>query len=983
MKRFVRSAWPLVFALSACIPAVAAPTFQERVTYIPSLTSAERTKIHGYVEALSGDVGDAVAGDGSYNPLTLVGAMLDGGSYDSISRGAGGQAVSTAYPFPVNNNANNQNERDRKSAKLAWLVGVAKAHGFPVVVQRQADKYVYVEIGDPDAPEMVMALSHLDSPTASVSSAQLNRWRGADGLIGSESSYYPNSYHAPYVKDGWIYGAGIQDDSGPTLATMLAAKALMEAGLPSDRRIRIVMGIYEDGGPGTPSVTNTANFMSIPYYTSNPSFYDNWAYKMLNREEMPIAAYTSDSRFPVIVGNSVASTPAVSMNLSGDSGKPFSLSAAVAGVTLRAGDPTLKDIAYGSTTQIASRAVFTLNVAGVSADDRNSFVSSINAAATAQGWLPASPTELPKVKAEISGDTVVLEINTGVAMEMPTPQYGKNAVVWGMHLLSEALGARGITSADLQLKKVAEGIADLFFRGGVEGEAYIGRYMGIAEDLLRNPDNGAPNLTFALMGGINSENLASFYTAGTGSLSIPLYIRSMHTNATDYDAAVAAVRSAWQDKGFTLGTIGNFSNPSLYLTHDNPLIALQLASYRGSMDHDPAAFSDVYGLLDLAFAQGTTGGTLAGNFRNKMDAFGAIIPGNERWWHTANERMKTASAVQMTKLMADGMLEMARYTGPAGAKYMWADIPGLNADRADLDLLDVTIGTYKDAWDAVRSGDLGKDVLFAATSFNIPMWNGRGNTSPSAAAFAAGHGTGGVYLPLNDPDFVANTFVLPMRLEFKVTKPANATAAEWNFLRNGGYENFSFNVLRGGSVMRLTVPNGQSADKFFYKRVSAFDPNSLYVSVNLAITDDAYQGVGPVVADSKTDLYSVNPTYLASNANPFPDRGAKQQRGFFLFGDGAKDAEFTSPEAIYVTLPAMVQACSAAPGVANVVLDSIGFKGGRGAIAKAVASEMGSHPDDKNGSMFWGIDYCVNGQPNPYYEAAVKSFLRTKFGLKV
>jgi hypothetical protein len=25
-------------------------------------------------------------------------------------------------------------------------------------------------------------------------------------------------------------------------------------------------------------------------------------------------------------------------------------------------------------------------------------------------------------------------------MEMPTPQYGKNAIVWGMHLLSEALG---------------------------------------------------------------------------------------------------------------------------------------------------------------------------------------------------------------------------------------------------------------------------------------------------------------------------------------------------------------------------------------------------------------------------------------------------------------------------------------------------------------------------------------------------------------
>ena len=48
-----------------------------------------------------------------------------------------------------------------------------------------------------------------------------------------------------------------------------------------------------------------------------------------------------------------------------------------------------------------------------------------------------------------------------------------------------------------------------------------------------------------------------------------------------------------------------------------------------------------------------------------MTAFGAVIPGNERWWHTANERMKVASAVQMTKMMADGMLEMARYSGPA------------------------------------------------------------------------------------------------------------------------------------------------------------------------------------------------------------------------------------------------------------------------------------------------------------------------------
>jgi len=377
----------------------------------------------------------------------------------------------------------------------------------------------------------------------------------------------------------------------------------------------------------------------------------------------------------------------------------------------------------------------------------------------------------------------------------------------------------------------------------------------------------------------------------------------MHTNATDYNDAIAAVNGAWQGKGFTVGAIGAFSNPTLYVTHDNPLIALQLASYRGTMKNDPAAFSDVFGVLDLAYAQGTTGGTLAGNFQNKMTAFGAIIPGNERWWHTANERMKIASAVQMTKLMADGMLEMARYTGPAGAKFMWADIPGLNADRADLDLLDVTIGTYEDAYDSVLPGHLGNAKLLAATSFNIPMWSARGNSSPTAAAYAAGHGAGGVYLPLNNADFLANTFVLPMRLEFKVTKPANLTAAEWNFLVQGGFKNFSFNVLKGGTVIPLTPPVGEGADKFFYKRVSARDPNAIYVSVNLAITDDSYQGVGTVVADSKTDLYSVNPTYLASNPNPFPERGAKEKKGFFVFGDGSKNAEFASPEAIYVTLP--------------------------------------------------------------------------------
>jgi len=870
--------------------------FQPSVTYEVSLTPAERTLIHAQVDAIAGDVGDAVVGDGRYDPLSLVGAMITGSSYDSISRGG---TAPTSYPFPVSNTTGNQNERDRKVAKLAWVKKLAEDLGFPVVIQRQDDKYVYIEIGDPDAPEMVMALSHLDSPTGSVSTANLARWRGPDGLIGAASSSYPNSYKIPYVKDGWIYGAGMQDDSGPTLATLFAAKALMEAGLPCDRRIRIVMGAYEDGGPGTPSVPNTSTFISTPYYTSNPGFYDNWAYKALNREETPIAAYTSDSRFPVIVGNSGSVTPTVSMNLSSDAGKPFRLVSATAGITLRAGDPTLKDIAYGSTTQVASRAIFTLDLTNVSAGDRNSFVSDINAAATARGWLPTPPNATPKVQTTITGDNLAIEINTDVAMEMPTPQYGKNAIVWAMYLISEALDAKGVTASDMQLKRAAEGLADLFFRGEVEGDAYIGKNMGIPESLLRNPVNGIPNFTFALMGGINTENMTSIYSSN--SLSMTMQIRSMHINATNSSTAAAAVTSAFQAKGFTIGSIGSPLGAGLYTTHDNPLVALQLASYRGTMNHDPAAFSDVYDLIDIAFPQGTTGGTLAGNFQNKMTAFGATIPGNERWWHTANERMKVNSAIQMTKLMADGMLEMARYTGPAGAQFMWADMPGLNADRSDLDLLDVTIGTFKDASSAVL-GKLDGNRLLGATSFDIPMWSGRGNSSPTASAYALGHATGGVYLPTNNADFTANTFVAPMRLEFKVEKPDNLNKTQWNMLVNGDLDILSFNILSGGNVVPLTLPAGADADKYFAKRVSLFDPNTMYVSVNLAVKDAPYTGVETILADSKTDLFTINPSYLANNPNPFPERGAIEQRGFFLFGDGSKNARFASPEAVYVTV---------------------------------------------------------------------------------
>ena len=115
-------------AANASAAGIGEERFQPSVTYDLSVTDAERDAIHAEVEALAGRVSNARAGDGTYDPLTLVGAMLDGATYDSISRGG---TAATAYPFPVSNTAANQNEYDRKVAKLAWVVKLATRPGFP------------------------------------------------------------------------------------------------------------------------------------------------------------------------------------------------------------------------------------------------------------------------------------------------------------------------------------------------------------------------------------------------------------------------------------------------------------------------------------------------------------------------------------------------------------------------------------------------------------------------------------------------------------------------------------------------------------------------------------------------------------------------------------------------------------------------------------------------------------------------------------
>lgn len=893
----------LILFLVFCILTITAVSSFGLANYNLTVTTGQRDSIHQRIEGLKDQL------------FAAMGRQIE---IDSISYG--GALEDTSWPFAVRNvagttgsglQAGNRLERDRKISMFKEAVDTAKALGFPVVVQRQNDKIIYAEFGDPDAPEMVMALSHLDSPTSSITSPNLGHWMNETGTPD------PEAYHKFITRTiggvEWMYGAGIQDDSGPTVATLLAAKALMDAGFPIDRRIRIAMGGYEDFSPTRPTAAQTRTFVNIPYYpANNPGFFDNWAYKYLFREEIPIACFTSDSRFPVIIGNSGVANRTATMSLAADSGLKFELVSGDRGITDRAGDDTLQYIGDGSGVFLPSKASFALRANGATQVEVDTLLGALQAAQTSDMGGGGGTVTLGT--ATLSGySCITITINTNVAMEAPTPQYGKNAVVWGMYLIDKANREGAFPDTSLKLLTAAKDITAAFMKDGVEN--YQGEYIGI--NPIRRADNGCPYMTISYGQNVGKTSVPSaqtFFSASTGILTTDLYIRSMYDVNTDYTAAQDKVTAAFPaGNGWALGNAPSFPSPTLYLKHDNPLTELQFASYRNTIS--ASGFEDVAALLPVSYPQGTTGGTLASDYWNKMNAYGAVLPGNERWWHGANERMSKKSAVQMTKAFADCLLEMARYSGPAGAQFLSADITGFNSDRADLDLLDVTIGTFKDARAVLGQSSFGGKRLAAATAFDIEMFSAPFTGGQTQAAINLGHAPNGIYVPLDNADYVSKTFVAPMRLEFKLKKDdLGISNSNWQSIKGMSIEKtlsyFEFNIRKAdGTIVSLNnLAPSNNLGKYFSRRISKYDPNTLYLTVHLAIADRAGDAISvtPIVA-SRSDRYEpVDPI----NYNPWSSRLETTQRGFFLVDDGAKDGKFTSPSAIFVTtsLPRVIDA---------------------------------------------------------------------------
>jgi succinyl-diaminopimelate desuccinylase len=135
----------------------------------------------------------------------------------------------------------------RKALQIAGELGFKTQYG-------EGGYYGIAEIGE--GKEMLGILGHLDV----VPPGKLEDWE--------------RDPFDPVEIDGMLYGRGTQDDKGPMLAALFAVKALMDAGVKFNKRIRFIFGADEET-----------------------------LWRCINRykeiEELPGMGFSPDSRFPV------------------------------------------------------------------------------------------------------------------------------------------------------------------------------------------------------------------------------------------------------------------------------------------------------------------------------------------------------------------------------------------------------------------------------------------------------------------------------------------------------------------------------------------------------------------------------------------------------------------------------------------------------------------------------------------------------------
>lgn len=130
-----------------------------------------------------------------------------------------------SYPSVLNEGENGTPFGQSIQNVLEKMLELTRSLGFKTYIDPKG-YYGYAEIGQGE--ELLAILCHLDVVP-----------------VGDLSDWETPPFEAT-IKDGWIHGRGVQDDKGPSLAALYAVKALMDAGVTFNKRIRFIYGTDEE-----------------------------------------------------------------------------------------------------------------------------------------------------------------------------------------------------------------------------------------------------------------------------------------------------------------------------------------------------------------------------------------------------------------------------------------------------------------------------------------------------------------------------------------------------------------------------------------------------------------------------------------------------------------------------------------------------------------------------------------------------------------
>lgn len=130
-----------------------------------------------------------------------------------------------SYPSVLNEGENGTPFGQAIQDVLEKTLEICRDIGFTTYLDPKS-YYGYAEIGQ--GAELLAILCHLDVVPS-----------------GDEADWQAPPFEAT-IKDGWVFGRGVQDDKDPSLAALYAVKSLLDQGIQFKKRVRFIFGTDEE-----------------------------------------------------------------------------------------------------------------------------------------------------------------------------------------------------------------------------------------------------------------------------------------------------------------------------------------------------------------------------------------------------------------------------------------------------------------------------------------------------------------------------------------------------------------------------------------------------------------------------------------------------------------------------------------------------------------------------------------------------------------